>query len=91
MKPMRFFLPPLALANTLSLAVRAQAQTLTTLASFTNTNGSSPCYGSLVQTTNGNYYGTTHSGKRWRRRRLSSNPLRQADRPLQFLLPDQLH
>src|SRR6266849_3327526 len=35
MKSMRFFLPLLALAITLSLAVRAKAQTLTTLASFT--------------------------------------------------------
>jgi hypothetical protein len=35
MKLMRFFLPLLALAITLSLAVRAKAQTLTTLASFT--------------------------------------------------------
>lgn len=46
----------------LSLAVCAQAQTFTTLASFDSDNGSFPQYGSLVQATDGNYYGTTQYG-----------------------------
>jgi uncharacterized repeat protein (TIGR03803 family) len=49
-------------AITLSLAVCAQAQTFTTLANFDGDNGGSPQYGSLVQATNGNYYGTTQYG-----------------------------
>jgi uncharacterized repeat protein (TIGR03803 family) len=49
-------------AITFSLAVCAQAQTFTTLANFTGGNGQSPYYGSLIQATNGNYYGTTHNG-----------------------------
>jgi uncharacterized repeat protein (TIGR03803 family) len=46
----------------LGLAVCGQAQTFTTLASFDSDNGSFPQYGSLVQATNGNYYGTTYYG-----------------------------
>src|ERR1700722_17769037 len=46
----------------LGLAVCAQAQTFTTLSSFDSDNGSFPQYGSLVQATNGNYYGTTYYG-----------------------------
>ena len=38
------------------------AQTLTTLANFTWTNGARPLYGSLVQGTDGNFYGTTELG-----------------------------
>jgi uncharacterized repeat protein (TIGR03803 family) len=49
-------------AITFSLAVCAQAQTYTTLASFDGDNGASPQYGSLVQAINGNYYGTTEFG-----------------------------
>jgi uncharacterized repeat protein (TIGR03803 family) len=49
-------------AITLGLAVCAQAQTFATLASFDSDNGSEPQYGSLVQATNGNYYGTTYFG-----------------------------
>ena len=45
-----------------SLAVGAQAQTFTTLANFSGGNGESPYYGTLIQATNGNYYGTTHNG-----------------------------
>jgi uncharacterized repeat protein (TIGR03803 family) len=46
----------------LSLAVCAQAQTFTTLESFTGSNGSVPFFGSMVQATNGNYFGSTHYG-----------------------------
>jgi uncharacterized repeat protein (TIGR03803 family) len=63
MKSMRFSLPHLAtLAITLSFAVHAPAQTFTTLANFNYNNGEYPYYGSLVQATNGNYYGVTHLG-----------------------------
>jgi uncharacterized repeat protein (TIGR03803 family) len=48
-------------AITFSLAVCAQAQTLTYLAQFNGTNGTNP-YGSLVQATDGNFYGATRSG-----------------------------
>jgi uncharacterized repeat protein (TIGR03803 family) len=43
-------------------AVPSSAQTLTTLASFTGTNGSQPYLANLVQATNGNFYGTTQYG-----------------------------
>ena len=36
--------------------------TFTTLVSFAETNGAAPYYGSLVQGTDGNFYGTTYSG-----------------------------
>jgi uncharacterized repeat protein (TIGR03803 family) len=49
-------------AITLGLAACAQAQTFTTLSSFDEANGSAPQYGSLVQGTDGNYYGTTPAG-----------------------------
>jgi uncharacterized repeat protein (TIGR03803 family) len=49
-------------AITLSLAVCAQAQTYTTLASFDGDDGDFPQYGSLVQAADGNYYGTTQYG-----------------------------
>ena len=48
-------------ACTFSLAVRAQAQTYTTLAEFDGSNGSSPA-GSLTQATDGNFYGVTRFG-----------------------------
>ncbi len=40
----------------------AQAQIFSTIASFLDTNGSSPYYGSLVQATDGYLYGTTSAG-----------------------------
>jgi uncharacterized repeat protein (TIGR03803 family) len=43
-------------------AIASPAQTLTTLASFTGTNGSQPYLANLVQATNGNFYGTTQFG-----------------------------
>jgi uncharacterized repeat protein (TIGR03803 family) len=55
----------LALASavfTFSLAVCAQAQTFTTLGAFTGFNGTAPFFGSMVQDTNGNYYGSTING-----------------------------
>jgi uncharacterized repeat protein (TIGR03803 family) len=52
-------------AITFSLAVCAQAQTFTNLAAFNGTNGASPDYGSLIQATNGDYYGTTYSGGKY--------------------------
>jgi uncharacterized repeat protein (TIGR03803 family) len=50
----------LALAICAASAIAASAQTLTTLASFTGTNGKGPQ--SLVQGTDGNFYGVTYSG-----------------------------
>jgi uncharacterized repeat protein (TIGR03803 family) len=49
-------------AITFSLAVCAKAQTFTNLAAFNGTNGAYPDYGSLIQATNGNYYGTAVQG-----------------------------
>ena len=66
MKSKRFSLPLLtALAVSFSLAVCAEAQTFTILAGFSGGNGSAPFYGSLIQATNGNYYGTTHEGGKY--------------------------
>src|ERR1700704_3806343 len=50
------------LAIALSPAVRAQAQTFTTLGNFTGFNGAYPSFGSMIQATNGNYYGSTLYG-----------------------------
>lgn len=46
----------------LATTVGSSAQTLTTLANFSETNGSGPYLGSLIQGTDGNIYGTTYSG-----------------------------
>ena len=40
-------------------AIASQATTFTDLASFDGTNGAGPAYMSLVQGTDGNFYGTT--------------------------------
>ena len=56
------FLVMAVAALLLILAVSMQAQTYTTLGNFVGFNGSIPLFGSLVQATNGNYYGTTESG-----------------------------
>ncbi len=53
----------MALAMTFSLAVCAQAQTVTNLATFNGANGSGP-FASVVQATDGNFYGTTTEGAR---------------------------
>jgi hypothetical protein len=45
----------------LRLAVCAQAQTFTTLAAFNGVN-EAPFFGSMVQDTNGNYYGASFYG-----------------------------
>src|SRR5580700_10360494 len=49
-------------AITFILAVCAQAQTFTNLAAFNGANGQYPDYGSMIQATNGDYYGTTGNG-----------------------------
>ena len=54
--------PVAGAAITFSLAVRAQAQTFTTLAAFNGVNGEAPFFGNLVQDTNGHYYGSTFYG-----------------------------
>ena len=43
-------------------AIGAPGQTLTTLVNFNETNGDAPEYGSLVQGSDGNFYGTTFNG-----------------------------
>src|ERR1700733_1997609 len=43
------------------IVITLRAQTLTTLANFNGTNGSQP-FGSVVQGTDGNFYGTTAFG-----------------------------
>jgi uncharacterized repeat protein (TIGR03803 family) len=45
-----------------AMANAAFAQTINTLASFDGVDGSNPFYGSLVQGSNGNYYGSTKLG-----------------------------
>ena len=50
-----------ALVFVFSLAVCAQAQTVTDLANFNNTNGSRPV-ATVVQATDGNFYGVTEMG-----------------------------
>lgn len=49
----------------LSLVIYTRAQTFNTLASFNGDNGNDPDRMSLVQGTNGNFYGTTFLGGVW--------------------------
>ena len=46
-------------ALTLSLAVRAQAQTVTDFANFDGVDGARPFGQTVMQATNGRFYGTT--------------------------------
>lgn len=45
-----------------AMAITSPAQTFTTLASFHGPDGATPRYGSLVEGTDGNFYGTTRGG-----------------------------
>jgi len=45
-----------------AMVIASPAQTFTTLASFHGPDGATPRYGSLVQGTDGNFYGTTRGG-----------------------------
>jgi len=59
----RMYWPEVTLIALLSMtAMVAPAQTFTTLATFDGTNGGAPYYMSLVQGTDGNFYGTTSVG-----------------------------
>ncbi len=63
MTSVKLFQPLLmVLAVTFGLTLCGQAQIFTTLANFSGRNGTAPYYGSLIQATNGNYYGTTYQG-----------------------------
>jgi uncharacterized repeat protein (TIGR03803 family) len=44
------------------MVIASPAETFKTLTSFNGTDGSAPYYSSLVQSTNGNFYGTTYEG-----------------------------
>ena len=52
----------LAVAVFVVTAVGARAQDLTTLFSFNGADGAGPYLGSLIQATNGQFYGTTEGG-----------------------------
>jgi uncharacterized repeat protein (TIGR03803 family) len=63
MNSMRFsLLLGVALAIMFSLSTRVQAQTVTTFANFNDSDGNEPFAGSLIQATDGNYYGTAFYG-----------------------------
>jgi uncharacterized repeat protein (TIGR03803 family) len=60
---MCFTLPLIAaLVITSALTAPVHAQTFTTLSNFNDADGDKPEFGSLIQATNGNYYGTTYDG-----------------------------
>ena len=51
-----------ALLFCLAIPRPGQAQTLTTLANFNGSNGANPLFATLIQGTDGNFYGTTSAG-----------------------------
>ena len=63
---MRYICTPktacIVLCAILGMAGALPAQTFTSLASFNGTNGANPGLGSLIQGTDGNFYGTTING-----------------------------
>jgi uncharacterized repeat protein (TIGR03803 family) len=61
-KPKGWRIGFVALMLLAATAIASNAQTFNTLASFDNTNGKFPYYVSLVQGTDGNFYGTTSEG-----------------------------
>jgi uncharacterized repeat protein (TIGR03803 family) len=61
-KPSAWKSIPLLCVFCIAGAISSPARTLTTLASFDKTNGAAPYFMSLVQGTDGNFYGTTYGG-----------------------------